>query len=171
MVKECLCLQANRTDPRISKAAADDAVGIGVPGLRSAKTHAIETSPNIPCLKNVNLEQLVAEQVHVRCVCSSENNTNAAAYAGIRLRGRHRPSTHGSPDARERPGLGACIEWKSLYRIFRLGGELVTPSCGKAIGKDEGPGSAAAAMGMCTKRRSQATGIVATAREHRIKVR
>jgi glucokinase len=56
-----------------------DAVGIGVPGLRSAKTHIIETSPNIRCLKHVNLEQLVADQVHLRVV--SENDANAAAYA------------------------------------------------------------------------------------------
>jgi len=56
-----------------------DAVGIGVPGLRSSKTHIIETSPNIRCLKHVNLEQLVADQVHIRTV--SENDANAAAYA------------------------------------------------------------------------------------------
>src|SRR5437870_11692915 len=31
-----------------------DAIGIGVPGLRSSKTHIIETSPNIQCLKHVN---------------------------------------------------------------------------------------------------------------------
>jgi glucokinase len=55
------------------------AVGIGVPGLRSSKTHIIETSPNIRCLKHVNLEQLVADQVHIRTV--SENDANAAAYA------------------------------------------------------------------------------------------
>src|SRR5205823_6660191 len=49
-----------------------DAIGIGVPGLRSSKTHIIETSPNIRCLKSVNLEQLVADQVHIRTV--SEND-------------------------------------------------------------------------------------------------
>src|SRR5262245_3905007 len=41
------------------------AVGIGVPGLHSSKTGAIETSPNIPSLRNVNLEKLVADQVHL----------------------------------------------------------------------------------------------------------
>jgi len=57
---------------------AIDAVGIGVPGLRSSRTHTIETSPNIPCLKHINLEQLVADLVHIRVV--SENDANAAAY-------------------------------------------------------------------------------------------
>jgi glucokinase len=72
------------------KTASIDAIGIGVPGFRSAKTHIIEESPNIRCLKHVNLEQLVADQVHLRVV--SENDANAAAYgefvcgAGVGLR-------------------------------------------------------------------------------------
>src|SRR5437868_3531354 len=53
------------------KLSAIEGIGIGVPGLRSAKTHVIETSPNIPCLRHVNLEQVVADQVHLRVV--SEN--------------------------------------------------------------------------------------------------
>jgi len=61
------------------KVSAIDAIGIGVPGLRSSKTHIIETSPNIRCLKQVNLEHLLANQVHIRTV--SENDANAAAYA------------------------------------------------------------------------------------------
>jgi glucokinase len=61
------------------KSDSIDAIGMGVPGLRSARTHIIETSPNIPCLTNVNLEQIVADQVHIRCV--TENDANAAAYA------------------------------------------------------------------------------------------
>jgi glucokinase len=61
------------------KTAVIDAIGLGVPGLRSSKTHIIETSPNIPCLQNVNLEQLLADQVHIRTV--GENDANAAVYA------------------------------------------------------------------------------------------
>jgi len=61
------------------KTTAIDAIGLGVPGLRSSKTHIIETSPNIPCLKKINLEELLADQVHIRTV--SENDANAAAYA------------------------------------------------------------------------------------------
>jgi glucokinase len=61
------------------RSATIDAIGIGVPGLRSSKTHIIETSPNIPCLQKINLEDLLADQVHIRTV--SENDANAAAYA------------------------------------------------------------------------------------------
>ena len=55
------------------------AVGIGVAGLRSTKTHVIATSPNIPCLTNINLEEIVADQVHLKVV--SDNDANAGAYA------------------------------------------------------------------------------------------
>ena len=55
------------------------AVGIGVAGLRSTKTHVIATSPNIPCLTNINLEEIVADQVRLKVV--SENDANAGAYA------------------------------------------------------------------------------------------
>src|SRR5213080_3500834 len=54
------------------KSGSIDAVGIGVPGLRSTKTHVIATSPNIPCLTNINLEESVADQVHLKVV--SEND-------------------------------------------------------------------------------------------------
>jgi glucokinase len=55
------------------------AIGIGVPGLHSSKKRTVVTSPNIPCLQTVNLETLVADQVHIRTV--SENDANAGAYA------------------------------------------------------------------------------------------
>src|SRR5438094_9723299 len=56
-----------------------DAIGIGIPGLRSSQTHVIARSPNIPCLTNVNLEETMADQVHLKVV--SENDANAGAYA------------------------------------------------------------------------------------------
>ncbi len=57
------------------KSAAVERIGIGVPGLRSSRTHIVETSPHIRCLNNVNLEDLVADQVHIPVV--SENDANA----------------------------------------------------------------------------------------------
>jgi len=62
----------------LQKKAKPDAIGIGVPGLHSSKTNIIETSPNIPCLRKVNLGELLANQVHIRTV--TENDANAAAY-------------------------------------------------------------------------------------------
>lgn len=61
------------------KSASIDAVGLGIPGLRSSRTRTIQTSPNIPCLKNINLEELVADEVHLKVV--GENDANAGTYA------------------------------------------------------------------------------------------
>ena len=61
------------------KVAAIDAIGVGVPGLHSSKRHIIETSPNIPCLKQKNLAERLSEEVHIPTV--SENDANAATYA------------------------------------------------------------------------------------------
>jgi glucokinase len=61
------------------KTAEITAIGIGIPGLHSFKSHTVETSPNIPALKHINLGQLLADQVHIRTV--TENDANAAAYA------------------------------------------------------------------------------------------
>ena len=58
-----------------------EAVGIGVAGLKSSRTHSIVTSPNIPCLVNINLETLVEDQVHVPVV--SDNDAKAGAYAEL----------------------------------------------------------------------------------------
>jgi len=55
-----------------------EAVGIGIPGLRSTKTHLIETSPNIPCIHNLNLEALLSKQLKLPVI--SENDANAGAY-------------------------------------------------------------------------------------------
>lgn len=62
----------------IQRSHSIKAIGLGIPGLRNSKTHVIETSPNIPCLDQVNLEQVLADQVHIDVV--SENDANAGAY-------------------------------------------------------------------------------------------
>lgn len=73
------------------KAAAIDAVGIGIPGFQSSKTRIIETSPNIPCLHKVSLETMLADQVQMPVV--TRNDANAAAY-GEFLFGAGRGAKH-----------------------------------------------------------------------------
>jgi len=55
-----------------------DAVGIGIPGLRNTRTHRIETSPNIPCVHNLNLEELLSKPLKLPVI--TENDANAGAY-------------------------------------------------------------------------------------------
>src|SRR4029450_7276184 len=61
-----------------SASAPTEAVGIGIPGLRSSRTQRIETSPNIPCIHNLNLEDLLSKQLKLPVI--SENDANAGAY-------------------------------------------------------------------------------------------
>jgi glucokinase len=145
------------------KTTAIDAIGIGVPGLRSSKTHIIETLPNIRCLKHVNLEQLVADQVHIRTV--SENDANAAAYgefvcgAGVGLRYMaHLTLGTGL-------GSGFILNGSLFTGASGYGGEFghtvlaVTPS-----GQDTGRLCACGNRG-CVEMFVSATGIVMTAEE------
>jgi glucokinase len=141
-----------------------EGVGMGVPGLRSARTHIIETSPNIPCLKNVNLEQLVAEQVHMRCV--SENDANAAAYAefvcGAGIGVQHMAHlTLGTG-----LGSGLVLNGSLFVGSSGYGGEFGhTVLRAKPYGKEEGRLCSCGNRG-CLETFVSATGIVMTAREH-----
>lgn len=53
-------------------------VGIGIPGLRSARTRTMQTSPHIPALRDVNLEDLLTDSSGLPVV--TENDANAGAY-------------------------------------------------------------------------------------------
>jgi glucokinase len=133
------------------------AIGIGVPGLHSAKTGAIEISPNIPCLHNVNLEKLVADQVHLPVI--SENDANAGAYAeaqcGAGAGCRHMVYlTLGTG-----LGSGIVLNGKLYTGASGYGGEL-----GHTIIDPHGRQCACGGRG-CLETVVSATGIVATARE------
>ena len=54
------------------------AVGLGIPGLRNKETGVVQTSPHIPCIRNVNLEQLLRQKLGIPVI--SENDANAGAY-------------------------------------------------------------------------------------------
>ena len=60
------------------KSASIAAIGLGVPGLVRAQSRTIETSPNIPCLRHISLDALLANQVHLPVIV--ENDANAGSY-------------------------------------------------------------------------------------------
>lgn len=146
------------------KSTIIDAIGMGIPGLHNSTTGIIETSPNIPCLNHVNLEQLVADQVQVRCV--SENDANAAAYGefvcGAAIGFRHVAHlTLGTG-----LGSGFILDGKLFTGISGYAPELghtvlrAKPHC-----RDEGRICGCGNRG-CLETFVSATGIVTTAREH-----
>jgi glucokinase len=146
------------------KSTAIDAVGMGVPGLRNSKTHIIETSPNIPCLKNVNLEQLLADQVHIRCV--SENDANAAAYAEFVCGGGVGFEQMAHLTLGTGLGSGFVLNGSLFTGTSGYGGEFGhTILRAKPHGKDEGRLCGCGNRG-CLETFVSATGIVTTAREH-----
>src|SRR5688572_28322094 len=59
------------------KTAPITAIGLGIPGLLCSTTRKIQTSPNIPCLREVSLEAILANQVHLPVI--TENDANAGA--------------------------------------------------------------------------------------------
>lgn len=137
--------------------ASIEAVGIGIPGLRSTKTHLIETSPNIPCIHNLNLETLLSKQLKLPVI--SENDANAGAYgewvAGAGRRLQHMAYlTIGT-------GLGCgLILSGALYRgASGYAGEL-----GHVNVEPDGRPCACGSTG-CFETRVSAAGLIETARE------
>jgi glucokinase len=63
---------------KFQASASIDGIGIGIPGLRSTRTHLIETSPNLPCIHNLDLEALLSKQLNLPVI--TENDANAGAY-------------------------------------------------------------------------------------------
>ena len=133
------------------------AVGIGVPGLRHARTCVIQTSPHIPCIRNVNLEERLRERLRMPVI--TENDANAGAYgewaAGAGKGLQHMAYiTLGT-------GLGCGLVLSGvLFRgVSGYAGEL-----GHTAVEPGGRRCACGARG-CLETRVSATGIVQTARE------
>jgi glucokinase len=133
------------------------AVGVGVAGLRNSRTHRIEVSPNLPCVREVNLEERLTEVLGLPVV--TENDANAAAY-GEWVSGAGKGLQHlvyitlGT-------GLGCALILDG--RLFRgvsgYAGEL-----GHTAMEVEGRPCACGSRG-CLETRVSATGIVQTTRE------
>jgi glucokinase len=138
-----------------------EAIGIGIPGLHSSKTGTIRISPNIPCLNNITLDALVANQVHVRVV--TENDANAGSYAEFKV-GAGEGCQH-MVYLTLGTGLGSgVILNRSLYTgASGYGGEL-----GHTIIDPGGRPCACGARG-CLETIVSATGMVTTARERMLK--
>ncbi len=67
------------------------AIGLGLPGLRSADTGEIQTSPNVPALNLVNLESLLEARVEIPVI--SRNDADMHAW-GEFMKGSARGTLH-----------------------------------------------------------------------------
>ena len=136
------------------------AVGIGVPGLRNARTRTIQTSPHIPCLRDFNLEERLQQKLGMPVI--TENDANAGAYGEWRCgagKGLHHLAyiTLGT-------GLGCgLILSDALFRgTSGYAGEL-----GHTVVEPGGRQCACGARG-CVETLISATGIVQTARDAKV---
>jgi glucokinase len=133
-------------------------VGIGIPGLRSTKTHRIEMSPNIPCIHNLDLDALLSKQLNLPVIV--ENDANAGAYGEWLAGAGKGPELHGLPDDRTGLGCGLVLSG-NLYRgAAGYAGEL-----GHVTIEPNGRACACGSVG-CLETRVSGPGLVATAREH-----
>lgn len=136
------------------------AVGVGIPGLLTASTRTVQTSPHIPCISGVRLEGLLSSALSLPVV--TENDANAAAY-GEWISGAGRGRKHmvyltlGTG-----LGCGLVIAGKLYRGASGYAGEL-----GHTVVEPEGRICACGSRG-CLETRVSATGIVLTAREHGI---
>src|SRR5688572_22449579 len=63
---------------KLTANASVAAVGVGIPGLQNERTRIIQTSPHIPCLHSVNLEEPLQRRLLMPVI--TENDANAGAY-------------------------------------------------------------------------------------------
>jgi glucokinase len=136
------------------------AIGVGIPGLRNIKTGVIQTAPHIPCIRNVNLEELLRQKLAIPVI--TENDANAGAYAEW-LCGAGKGLQH-MAFVTLGTGLGCgLILSEALFRgASGYAGEL-----GHTVVEPEGRKCDCGAMG-CIETRVSGPGIVRTAREKQV---
>src|SRR5436190_18215919 len=132
-------------------------VGVGIAGLLNARTRIIETSPNIPCVNDINLEEHLRDALSVYVI--TENDAKAGAY-GEWTAGAGKGLEH-MAYVTIGTGLGCGLVLGGTMLRGRSGyaGEL-----GHTVVEPWGRPCACGSHG-CLETRVSATGIVQTARE------
>jgi len=145
---------------KLRQKASVAAVGVGIAGLFNARTRRMETSPHIPCIHDVNLEQEFRDALCLHVV--TENDAKAGAY-GEWAAGAGKGLSH-MAYITVGTGLGCALVFAG--KMFRgtsgYAGEL-----GHTIVEPGGRPCACGSHG-CLETRVSATGIVLTAREMNI---
>ncbi len=142
---------------KLRPTTAVSGVGVGVAGLLNARTRILETSPNIPCLRTVNLEQQLHNVLQMHVI--TENDAKVGAY-GEWTAGAGKGLQHlAYVTIGTGLGCGLVLGGKIFRGASGYAGEL-----GHTIVEHEGRPCACGSHG-CLETRVSATGIVQTARE------
>ena len=133
------------------------AIGAGIPGLRNARTRVIQTSPHIPCIRDVNLEDLLHQKLRLPVI--TENDGNAGAY-GEWACGAGKGLEHMAYITLGTGlGCGLILSGRMFRGFSGYAGEL-----GHTVAEPGGRLCACGARG-CLETRVSASGIVQTGRE------
>ena len=133
------------------------AVGIGIPGLRNARTRVIQTSPHIPCIRDINLEARLQDEIGIPVI--TENDANAGAYGEWRCGAGKGLQNMAYVTLGTGLGCGLILSEQLFRGTSGYAGEL-----GHTVVEPDGRQCACGAKG-CIETRVSATGIVQTARE------
>ena len=134
-----------------------ESVGVGIPGLLSCKTRVVETSPHIPSIHHLNLEEILSKHLKLKIV--TENDANCGAY-GEWVCGGGRDLRHMAYLTIGTGLGGGLILSGDLYRgASGFAGEM-----GHVTVEPDGRQCACGSIG-CLETRVSGPGIVETARE------
>jgi glucokinase len=135
-------------------------VGVGIAGLLNARTRVMETSPNIPCINNVNVEECLRQALSLHVI--TENDAKVGAYgewsAGAGKNLKHMAYVTIGTGL----GCGLVLTGKMFRGASGYAGEL-----GHTVIEPGGRPCACGSQG-CLETRVSATGIVQTARERNV---
>lgn len=132
-------------------------VGVGIAGLLNARTRILETSPNIPCVNEVNLEQQLRDAMSVHVV--TENDAKAGAYGEWTAGAGKGLTDMAYVTIGTGLGSGIVLDGTMVRGHSGYAGEL-----GHTVVEPWGRPCACGSHG-CLETRVSATGIVQTARE------
>jgi glucokinase len=142
---------------KLQEKAQISGVGVGIAGLLNARTRIMETSPNIPCVNDVNLEQHLHEALSVHVI--TENDAKAGAYGEWTAGAGKGMTNMAYLTIGTGLGCGLVMAGKMFRGTSGYAGEL-----GHTVVEPGGRPCPCGSYG-CLETRVSATGIVQTARE------
>jgi glucokinase len=135
-------------------------VGVGVAGLLSTRTRILETSPNIPCIHHVNLEEQLRNTLSLHVF--TENDANAGAYGEWRAGAGKGMQNMAYLTIGTGLGCGLILCGQMFRGTSGYAGEF-----GHTVVEPDGRPCACGSHG-CLETRVSATGIMQTARQANI---
>lgn len=145
---------------KLKSVGAVAAVGVGVAGLLNARSRVLETSPNIPGIFQVNLEERLRDALSLHVI--TENDAKVGAYGEWAAGAGKGLKNMAYITIGTGLGCGLVLNGQMYRGVSGYAGEL-----GHTVLEQEGRRCACGSHG-CLETRVSATGIMLTARERNV---